>query len=445
MKVVVLAAGEGRRMNSHLPKPLNKVLGITLMERVILAAKECGLKDFIIVLGYKGEEIKNYLLKQKNLAHLNLTFLFNENWQKGNGTSLLTARHLLEGEFLLLMADHIFFPKVLKSFLALEKKEPRMAIIQNWQSLPNIREETKVKIENGLVKDLGKELKEFDGIDAGIFLLNDKVFLSDLFSPIYERQEKGEDEISLSSIIRDFARRERLEAFPIKDGYVVNVNTKISQKWAEKMILNSQTKKSDGPIARLFNRRLSKYITRALVSFPIHPNQISLFSFLLALFSGISFFYSPGLGGILAQLSSIWDGVDGEVARIKFQKTSYGAYLDSILDRYGDSFILLCITLALHLSSLPGNLLIWVFGFLAIIGSFMSQLTKDRFFVVKGKEYPKEEKRWLSYLPMTRDFRLFLVMLGGLTNQLFLTLILIAIITNLKTILRLLFVREILS
>jgi CDP-L-myo-inositol myo-inositolphosphotransferase len=442
MKVVVLAAGEGRRMNSDFPKPLTKVLGLSLLERTLFGAKEFGLKEFIIVLGYKGEEIRKNLVQQKSLSQLDITFLFNQDWQKGNGASLLVARDYLKGEFLLLMSDHIFSPEVLRRFLSGERR-PKMVVLKNWHSLPNLSEETKVKIENGVVKDLGKGLKDFDGIDAGIFLLNERIFLSDLFSSLRDRRDEGEDEVSISSLIRDFAQRERLEPFFIEEGYVINVNNQSAKRWAEKVLLNTQIKKTDGPIARFLNRRLSKYLTRTIVSLPISPNQISLLSFLLALFSGIFFFFSPLLGGIFAQLASIFDGVDGEVARIKFQKSSFGAFLDPILDRYGDSFILFCISLSLYLRS--HNLIIWLFGFLAVIGSFMSQLTRDRFFVVKGREYPKEEKGWLSFIPITRDFRLFLIFLGGITNQLFPLLILLALLTNLKTILRLLFVKRLLS
>ncbi len=443
MKAVILAAGEGRRMNGSLPKPLTLVLGLSLIERVILSAKECGIEEFLVVLGYRGEEIRDYLTRSlKSFPNLKINFIKNENWERENGTSLLAAKDFLAGEFLLLMSDHIFSPELLKDFLAQGKRGPRMVVLKDWRHLTNLASETKVKIEDGLVKDVGKELKEFDGIDAGIFLLNEKVFSPDLFSPINEK-EREEKEITLSSIIKDFASRTPLLAFTPRDGYLINVNTKEAKKRAERIILDNQGKGSDGPISRFFNRRVSRHITRLIASFPVHPNLISVFSFFLSLLAGAAFFLSPLLGGILAQFSSIMDGVDGEVARIKFQRSPFGAFFDPILDRYGDSFILLGITSSLYLST--HNPLVFLIAFFALIGSFMSQLTRDRFFVVKGKEYPKEKEGWLSYFPITRDFRLFIVMLGGITNRLFLTLLILAFLTNLKTFLCILFAKKVLT
>ena len=61
MKALIIAAGRGQRLD-HLtkenPKPLIKLLGLSLIERVILTAKQAGIKEFIIVIGYLGNKIK---------------------------------------------------------------------------------------------------------------------------------------------------------------------------------------------------------------------------------------------------------------------------------------------------------------------------------------------------------------------------------------------------
>ena len=61
MKAVILAAGRGSRLGEltkERPKGLVKLLGLTLLERAILSAKEGGVEDFVIVIGYKGEKIR---------------------------------------------------------------------------------------------------------------------------------------------------------------------------------------------------------------------------------------------------------------------------------------------------------------------------------------------------------------------------------------------------
>ena len=54
---VILAAGEGRRLRGVKPKPLTKLLGLTLLERALLTCKEAGIKKFYVVVGYKKREV----------------------------------------------------------------------------------------------------------------------------------------------------------------------------------------------------------------------------------------------------------------------------------------------------------------------------------------------------------------------------------------------------
>ena len=57
MKALIIAAGKGSRSGSLTkdePKPLVRLLGLSLVERVILTAKEVGIDEFVIVIGYLG-------------------------------------------------------------------------------------------------------------------------------------------------------------------------------------------------------------------------------------------------------------------------------------------------------------------------------------------------------------------------------------------------------
>jgi CDP-L-myo-inositol myo-inositolphosphotransferase len=96
-------------------------------------------------------------------------------------------------------------------------------------------------------------------------------------------------------------------------------------------------------VERYFTRPLASLIARAVYNTSITPNQLTYFSFFLGICSGISFFMGDYvffvLGGILAQLSSIFDCSDGMLARSKKLCTEYGTYLDIFLDRIADFFI----------------------------------------------------------------------------------------------------------
>jgi phosphatidylglycerophosphate synthase len=150
---------------------------------------------------------------------------------------------------------------------------------------------------------------------------------------------------------------------------------------------------------------------------------------------GAFFFFLGGyvnlvVGGILAQFSSIIDGCDGEVARLKFQATAFGGWFDAVLDRYADAFLLFGLTYYVYIVNT--NFLYITIGFLAIIGAFMNSYTADKYDGLMREQI--ESKR--QHFRIGRDVRVFIIFIGALTNQVVLTLVLIATLTNAENIRR---------
>jgi phosphatidylglycerophosphate synthase len=104
-----------------------------------------------------------------------------------------------------------------------------------------------------------------------------------------------------------------------------------------------------GFIARHINKKISFPITRhVLCRLPVTPNQVTIGSALLGLAGcGLVATGSPGsamLGMAAAQLQSILDGCDGELARVRFQQTAIGEWLDSLMDDGLNLALVLAIT-----------------------------------------------------------------------------------------------------
>ena len=143
----------------------------------------------------------------------------------------------------------------------------------------------------------------------------------------------------------------------------------------------------------------------------------------------------------MAQLSSIIDGVDGEVARLKFQKSNYGGLFDSVLDRYADFFIVIGMACAWY--SATNSTTALLVSAAALAGMPMSMLFKEKYHSLTGKPFlPELHDGVFRYLPANRDGRLFIVMLGGIFNLLPATLIILAVVAHLQTFLRLYKVRK---
>ena len=189
----------------------------------------------------------------------------------------------------------------------------------------------------------------------------------------------------------------------------------------------------DGYVSKYINRRLSDPIARILTKTRVTPNQISWTAFGIAFLSFISFILDQNIvGGILAQLSSIIDGVDGSLARLKGSTSTFGGFLDSMLDRYADILIILGLTLwSLSHETYPG---IWLAGFFAITGTICTSYSRARI----GSEHHTLFDRGLQSLA-SRDVRLFIIMVGAMAYQAYFCLIIIAFLTNVIVIYRLIY------
>lgn len=143
------------------------------------------------------------------------------------------------------------------------------------------------------------------------------------------------------------------------------------------------------------------------------------------------------LGGVLAQFASIIDGSDGEVARLKYQCSDYGGWFDAVLDRYADAFLLLGLTW--HILATEANGWILLTGFMAIIGSFMLSYTADKYDSLMRSRIAAGGR---AELRLGRDVRVFLIFLGAVTNLVLPVLALIAVVTNLETLRRVIITRD---
>lgn len=195
----------------------------------------------------------------------------------------------------------------------------------------------------------------------------------------------------------------------------------------------------DGFVSRHFNRRLSRPIARLLVHTPATPNQVSLFSFAIALGSLALFLNDyPLWAGIAVQASSIVDGVDGDLARGKNMATQFGGFFDALLDRYSDVAILggltyWSVTFEERLS--PESTVI--IGVLAIVGALMISYSRARAEASLGFNF-----QGVAGSLASRDSRLLIVMIGAALGQGLATLALIAALSNIMVLWRLVVARS---
>ena len=439
MKCLIIAAGKGRRLQQRgNSKPLIPILGIPLIERVIRAALEAGADEFYVVIGYRGEQVRDFLKQLAERLAIPITPLVNEDWEQENGVSVLQARGVLHEPFLLLMADHLFDPDLVRSLITLPLGDGEIALAVDGNTrnpLIDMGDVTRVRMEDDgsaeskKIRDIGKGLADFNGFDTGIFLCSPAIFKA------LEQSKEKDGDTSLSGAVRVMAAAGRAKAI-LTDKFWIDVDDSAAFRKAEQALLKRlRDKPGDGPVARYLNRPVSVRISRYLAQRDVTPNQISLFSFLCSVVAAGLFalggYFALLVGGVLAQFASIIDGCDGEVARLKYQSSDFGGWFDAVLDRYADAFLLFGLTW--HLLAASANGWILLAGFMAIIGSFMLSYTADKYDHLMRERIRAGGKAGLR---MGRDVRVFLIFLGAVANLVLPVLVLIAVVMNLETLRR---------
>ena len=213
-KCLILAAGNGSRLravSAGLPKPLVAFQGRPILEHIVRHAHSAGIEEFVIVLGYRGDLIRNWFeARWRDRAHF--TWVENPDYHKSNGVSALKARTALRENFLLLMADHLFEAETARLMLRqrLAPGEVILGVDPNIHRVFDIDDATKVLRRGDRIVDIGKEIEKYDAIDTGMFLCTPALF-DDL-----ELSSK-DGNCSLSDGMRRLTRDRRLRALDIGD------------------------------------------------------------------------------------------------------------------------------------------------------------------------------------------------------------------------------------
>lgn len=198
IKAVILAAGKGTRMKSSLPKVLHKILGKTLLERVINSVlKIPSVSESFVIIGYKATEVEDFL--EKTYGHAVTPIL--QEPQLGTGDAVFKAYDRLKdfkGTALVLCGDTpLLTSETLNGMLEAHKQSKASmtvmsAVFDNPENYGRIVRDS----ENNIVKiveekDANSEEKAIKEINAGVYCL-DWQTISPAFFEIASDNSQGE-------------------------------------------------------------------------------------------------------------------------------------------------------------------------------------------------------------------------------------------------------------
>ncbi len=156
-----------------------------------------------------------------------------------------------------------------------------------------------------------------------------------------------------------------------------------ARKQAEWKLIRGSNKSYEGPVDALINWRFSMRITRWLArrSLAVTPNHVTACAILVGLFAsavasglvGITGWAQFAIAGVLLEVNSILDSVDGELARLRFQYSKVGQWMDNVSDDIVDNLFVASVGYALGgvwmwigLGASAGRILVSIITYLSV-------------------------------------------------------------------------------
>jgi choline kinase len=169
MKAIIISAGKGERLyplTKNTPKSLLEVgNGFTLLETQLHSLSANGIKEIVIITGFKAEQIEAKVKEYQ--SNLNITTVFNPFFDISNNLlSVWMARHHMSGDFITINGDDIFAPEVIANLLT--STHDITMVIDEKKDYDD--DDMKVIHKNGEVLRVSKKIdsKEANGESIGI-------------------------------------------------------------------------------------------------------------------------------------------------------------------------------------------------------------------------------------------------------------------------------------
>ena len=235
LAIAILAAGKGSRMKSSIPKVLQKIGGITLIERVLYSCKEINPDRRLLIIGHQAEQVRKFLKQNKNLE-----FVIQQP-QNGTGHAiqqLIPALDTFEGELVVLNGDvPLLKPSTLKALISSHKLHNSEVTLLSAKLANPTGYGRVITDEKGEVKtiiedqDCNSEQRKNTLTNAGVYCFNWKSLKSILTSI---SSNNSQNEIYLTDAVTLLSKSRHLEVNDSRE--VSGINNKLQMAQCEEFL-----------------------------------------------------------------------------------------------------------------------------------------------------------------------------------------------------------------
>lgn len=183
MKAVILAAGKGLRLmpiTSSRPKPMIPLAGKPILEHTILGLKEAGIREILLIVGYKESMIMEYFGNGKEKLNIKIEY-FTQKEQLGTGHAAHLAKSFVDDEpFLLMYGDLMMDPVIFKEIIEIYNDSKTEGLISLLE-VDNPQDYGIISLTNdGFVKKItekpSSDLNLGNLANAGIYIFDPLIF-----------------------------------------------------------------------------------------------------------------------------------------------------------------------------------------------------------------------------------------------------------------------------
>lgn len=245
MKAFILAAGEGTRMRpltANIPKPLLPVANKPFLCHTLSALEVARVGEAAILIGWKGNRIKEYLGKQSNLG-VKIDYV-EQKTRLGTAHAISLAKGHIEGAFLSINGDIVVSGKSISGLIDCHRKTGGtvMAVVE----VPDPSRFGVVEMTDGKVSGLEEKPRKPKSnlINAGIY-----IFEPDVFDLIAKTPASPRGEFEITDTLKMLIDEENVHGYRLEEEWI-DVGSSWDLLKANEILLKNLKPKIEGEVSK---------------------------------------------------------------------------------------------------------------------------------------------------------------------------------------------------
>ncbi|MEK7337407.1 MAG: CDP-alcohol phosphatidyltransferase family protein, partial [Nitrospirota bacterium] len=313
--------------------PLTQVVGIGLFQRAVLTLQRAGIRQLIVLAGPEEDQLKQALGRGPRVT-IPVRWMPIREFPLDDPRTWEAMAAEVPGFCLVASVRGVFSRGLIES-LRREVQEGQAILVAQpvgQRAAGDRRVSVKVQAERLLA------LGSFRAEDATLVAADLLVLPADLMAAAQDTHtppgampiRRWIERAAIDGRVRVL----RTDGHPSQ--WYQDVRTQAEVPAAERKLFSSLKGEFEGFVDRYFNRKVSRWFTRIFLALGASPNAITMVATVLGLLAAVGFglgtYEAAIVAALLFQFAAVIDCCDGEVARLTFTESAFGAWLDIAMD-----------------------------------------------------------------------------------------------------------------